>query len=53
MSAIIYSTVYLEIHWVIDLFAGALLGWTAVALSDWLLRRLPLRRPAAAAGAAA
>lgn len=46
MAGVIYSTVYLEIHWLLDVVAGLLFGWGAVALSDWLLSRLPVRRPA-------
>lgn len=39
MSAIIYSTVYLEIHWLLDIPPGMLLGWGSVRLADWALNR--------------
>lgn len=37
MSLIIYSTIFLEIHWLLDLAAGMLLAVGAIALSDRLL----------------
>ncbi|HWQ71361.1 MAG TPA: phosphatase PAP2 family protein [Desulfitobacteriaceae bacterium] len=35
--AVIYSTLYLEIHWVIDVFAGILLAIVSVKLGDWII----------------
>ena len=35
--SIIYSTMYLEIHWVIDIFAGFLLGYCSVKLADYVI----------------
>lgn len=34
--SVIYSTMYLEIHWVIDIFAGLLLGYVTVKLVDFI-----------------
>jgi membrane-associated phospholipid phosphatase len=34
-SAIVVSTVYLEIHWLVDVAGGLLLGWASVHLADW------------------
>lgn len=36
-AAIIYSTMYLQIHWVLDVFAGMLFAWGVVKLSDLIL----------------
>jgi membrane-associated phospholipid phosphatase len=36
-SAIIASTVYLEIHWIVDLAGGLVLGAVSVRLTDWLV----------------
>jgi membrane-associated phospholipid phosphatase len=36
-TAIILSTVYLEIHWLIDVAGGLALGAAAVWLADWLV----------------
>lgn len=36
-SAIIYSTLYLQIHWLIDVFAGMLFAYAVVKLSDFLI----------------
>jgi membrane-associated phospholipid phosphatase len=38
-TAIIVSTVYMEIHWIIDVFAGVLLGTASVYVTDWLIER--------------
>jgi len=43
-AAIIFSTMYLQVHWVIDVLGGLALGWGAVRLTDLLLARL--QRPA-------
>jgi len=37
--SIIYSTMYLEIHWVIDIFAGLLFGYFSVKLTDFVLKK--------------
>ena len=44
-SAIIVSTVYLEIHWIVDLAGGFVLGAGSVRLTDWLVAYV-LRRKA-------
>lgn len=38
--SVIYSTLYLEIHWVLDIFAGMLLAYCTVKLVDFLLSKL-------------
>jgi membrane-associated phospholipid phosphatase len=38
-TAIIVSTVYMEIHWLVDVAAGLLLGLAAVRVVDWGLSR--------------
>ncbi|BAH05726.1 phosphatase PAP2 family protein [Clostridium kluyveri] len=45
--SIIYSTLYLEIHWVLDVIAGMLLGYITVKLADLILNKIkiPLKRP--------
>jgi membrane-associated phospholipid phosphatase len=43
-SAIIFSTVYLEIHWVVDVAGGLILGASAVCLTDWLVAYTLRRR---------
>ncbi|WP_407312817.1 phosphatase PAP2 family protein [Desulfosporosinus sp. SB140] len=35
--SVIYSTLYLEIHWVTDVLAGIVLAVTAVKFGDWLI----------------
>ncbi|MCM3004063.1 phosphatase PAP2 family protein [Priestia koreensis] len=35
-TLVIFSTLYLEIHWIIDLLGGLLLGYGTVKLVDWL-----------------
>ncbi|MHC6178524.1 phosphatase PAP2 family protein [Clostridium sp. JNZ X4-2] len=35
--SVIYSTLYLEIHWVIDVIAGMILAYVTVKLSDFIL----------------
>jgi membrane-associated phospholipid phosphatase len=37
-ASVIYSTLYLEIHWVTDVIAGILLAIIAVKLGDWLIQ---------------
>jgi membrane-associated phospholipid phosphatase len=45
-SSIIFSTVYMEIHWLVDVAAGLVLGAASVKLADRLLARFerPLAR---------
>lgn len=38
-TSIIVSTVYMEIHWLIDVGGGVLLGTAAVRLTDWVIER--------------
>ncbi|HYK72984.1 MAG TPA: phosphatase PAP2 family protein [Pseudoneobacillus sp.] len=35
-SLVIFSTLYLEIHWVLDVLGGILLGYVAVKMVDWV-----------------
>ena len=42
--SIIYSTLYLEIHWVTDVVAGIFLALAAVKLGDWILSVISLKR---------
>ncbi|MEY7999825.1 phosphatase PAP2 family protein [Clostridium sp. Mt-5] len=35
--SVIYSTLYLEIHWVLDVIAGMILAYVTVKLSDFIL----------------
>ncbi|WP_461388137.1 phosphatase PAP2 family protein [Desulfosporosinus fructosivorans] len=41
--SIIYSTLYLEIHWVTDVIAGMCLALAAVKIGDWLIENLKKR----------
>lgn len=38
--SVIYSTLYLEIHWVIDVLGGIVLGFVGVKLGDWMILRI-------------
>lgn len=38
--SIIYSTLYLEIHWVIDVIAGIILAIVTVKLGDWIIKNI-------------
>ena len=50
--SVIFSTMYLEIHWILDVVGGIVLGWAAVKLCDYLMA-LPWRAvPRAEFGAA-
>lgn len=40
--SIIYSTLYLEIHWVLDVIAGMFLGFVTVKLSDFILNKIEI-----------
>ena len=37
--SVIYSTMYLEIHWVIDVIAGLVFGFLIVKLVDFVLAK--------------
>lgn len=37
--SVIYSTLYLEIHWVIDVMGGLILALAAVKLGDWIIEK--------------
>ncbi len=39
------SRVVLGVHWMSDVAAGLVLGWSWVAISYWLTRRLGARSP--------
>ena len=39
-TSIIFSTVYMEVHWLIDVAGGLVLGWVSVKLVDRLLARI-------------
>jgi len=46
-TLIIFSTMYLKIHWVIDVIAGMLFAWGCVKLADlcmWLIRQQRTKR---------
>jgi len=43
-GSIIFSTVYMEIHWLVDVAGGLLLGVASVALADWVVKRGGPRR---------
>lgn len=43
--SVIYSTMYLEIHWVIDVFGGLLLGYLTVKLVDFLIAKTEVLFP--------
>jgi membrane-associated phospholipid phosphatase len=38
-ALVVLSTIYLRVHYVIDLIAGVPVGWAAVALAERLQRR--------------
>lgn len=53
-AAIIFSTLFLDIHWTIDVIAGMAFAYGVVKLSDWIMARVNrLVSPAAAVPAAA
>lgn len=45
-STVIFSTLYLQIHWVLDVFGGMIFAYITVKISDWILsfasRKMPL-----------
>lgn len=41
--SVIYSTLYLEVHWVLDIFAGMLLAYFTVKIVDFLISKLDKR----------
>jgi PAP2 superfamily. len=44
--SIIYSTLYLEIHWVTDVIAGIVLAIVAVKLGDWIINTISSKKKA-------
>lgn len=36
---VIISTIYLGIHWIVDMIAGILIGWAMVKFADWVMAR--------------
>lgn len=44
-SAIIFSTMYLQIHWVIDVIAGMLFAYGVVKLADFIIHFVSKRLP--------
>lgn len=38
--SVIYSTMYLEVHWVLDVIGGLILGYFAVKLTDFVFEKL-------------
>jgi membrane-associated phospholipid phosphatase len=44
-GSIIFSTVYMEVHWLLEVLAGLLLGWAAVWVTDRVLERFVLSVP--------
>ncbi|WP_243450270.1 phosphatase PAP2 family protein [Desulfosporosinus sp. Sb-LF] len=42
--SVIYSTLYLEIHWVTDVIAGIFLAIAAVKLGDWIISSISSKR---------
>lgn len=40
--SVIYSTMYLEVHWVIDVIGGIILGYVTVKLVDFIMAKLSL-----------
>jgi membrane-associated phospholipid phosphatase len=47
-AAVIFATVYISVHYVVDVVAGAALGLAALALAPWLQRVLDRPSPSAA-----
>jgi membrane-associated phospholipid phosphatase len=47
-TSIILSTMYMEVHWIIDVFGGLLLGWASVKLADRVTAPRPALQPTAA-----
>jgi len=45
-TGIIFSTMYMEVHWVLDVLGGLALGWAAVRLSDVLIAKVSGPLPA-------
>ncbi|MDF2669319.1 MAG: hypothetical protein K0R67_1625 [Paenibacillus sp.] len=41
--SIMISTLYLKIHWIIDMFAGMLFAYGCVKLADWIVGARPYR----------
>lgn len=47
-TSIIVSTVYMEIHWLVDVFGGLLLALVSVKAADYLIAKLTTAEPACA-----
>jgi len=43
--SVIYSTMHLEIHWVVDVIAGLIFGFLIVKLVDYMLSKLNNKFP--------
>jgi membrane-associated phospholipid phosphatase len=43
--SVIYSTMYLEIHWIIDVFGGLILGYGTVKLVDFVVSKVEVLFP--------
>jgi membrane-associated phospholipid phosphatase len=41
---VIISTIYLGIHWIVDMIAGVLIGWAVVKFADWMMNRKMVQR---------
>ena len=41
--SVIYSTLYLEIHWVIDVIGGFILALVAVKMGDWVIEKASVK----------
>lgn len=41
---VIISTIYLGIHWIVDMIAGVTIGWAMVKFADWMLKRSFIKR---------
>jgi membrane-associated phospholipid phosphatase len=45
-SSVIFSTMYLQIHWVLDVLAGMIFAYITVKLSDYIIHLVSKRIPA-------
>lgn len=43
VSCVVFSTMYLGIHWVIDVVAGVVLGVGSIYMADWIVDRMERR----------
>lgn len=44
-GSVIFSTMYMGIHWIVDVFAGLLLGWFATWLGERIVRKIFDKQP--------